>query len=208
MPYGRIALLAAWALGSSFAHRAHALDDPFGFYVGGALGLANVRADETAFGGPLEFKQRHNAWQVLLGLRPIPLVGAELEYLDFGHPHAETSLPNAINTGVRTDAHPRATALFGVIYAPIPVPLLDIYGKLGVARLRTAVNASLYCTAGPCGVGTFVAPFALSRTDTRLAYGAGMQFRFAAFAGRMEYERINSGGGDPDLVSLGFTWSF
>jgi hypothetical protein len=69
------------------------------------------------------------------------------------------------------------------------------------------VNANSFCAVSPCVV-TATAPSALNRTDARLAYGAGVQVKFAAFAARFEYERISAGTGDPELASLGITWSF
>jgi hypothetical protein len=205
MRYGQTALCAAFAIGSSFAHRVQAAD-PLGFYVGGALGLSTVRANEDVFGNPLEFNKRDNAWELLVGLRPISLIGAELDYMDFGHPH--TSVSAAFGLGFRTDVHPMAAALFGVLYAPIPIPLLDIYGKAGVARLQSTVNVSEFCATPPCPGLTGVAPYHLNQTETRPAYGVGAQFRFAAFGARLEYERISANGGDPDVVSLGITWNF
>jgi hypothetical protein len=205
MQYARVSLWAV-LIGSIFAHRVCAAGDPLGLYVGGALGESSVRVDESVFAGPPGFDAHRNAWKLLVGLRPISLLGAELDYLDFGRARFVGPV-SSLGTALRGDAHPKATALFGIIYAPIPVPLLDVYAKAGVARLRTDLNASTYCAVSPCVV-TVVAPLALNRTDTRLAYGAGVQFKFAAFAGRFEYERINASTGDPDVASFGITWSF
>ncbi|HEY2466189.1 MAG TPA: outer membrane beta-barrel protein [Steroidobacteraceae bacterium] len=205
MPNARIALFAALLIGSSFAHRVYAAGDPLGLYVGGALGQSDVRVDESVVGSP-GFSAHRDAWKLLVGLRPISLLGAELDYMDFGRARFLGS-PNAFGTAVRADSQPRATTLFAVIYAPIPLPRLDVYAKAGVARLRTEVNAASFCVASPCVVTT-TAPLALNRTDARLAYGAGVQVKFAAFAARFEYERINAGTGDPELASLGITWSF
>lgn len=205
MKYARIALFAALALGPSFAQRAYAVDDPLGLYVGGALGQSDVRIDGSVLGPP-GFAAHRDAWKLLLGLRPIALLGAELDYMDFGRARFVGS-PSAFGTALRADSHPKATSLFGVIYAPLPVPLLDVYAKAGVARLQTVVNADSFCAVAPCVV-TATAPFALNRTDARLAYGAGVQVKFSAFAARFEYERISAGTGDPELASLGITWSF
>jgi hypothetical protein len=205
MQYARVSLWVV-LIGSIFAHRVCAAGDPLGLYVGGALGESSVRVDESVFGGPPGFDAHRNAWKLLVGLRPISLLGAELDYLDFGRARFVGPV-SSLGTALRGDAHPKATALFGIIYAPIPVPLLDVYAKAGVARLQTDLNASTYCAVSPC-VATVVAPLALNRTDTRLAYGAGVQFKFAAFAGRFEYERINASTGDPDVASFGITWSF
>jgi hypothetical protein len=206
----RGALYAAFAisLGAAFGHARAA--DPLGFYVGGAIGQSHVRAQENAFGTPLGFDEHHTAWKLLAGLRPISLVGAEVEYVDFGHPSALLGPQHSLSN-FQADAQARAVGLFGVAYSPIPLPLLDIYGKAGFARLQTRVNASVVCTAGgdcpPARIGPGQ-PFYLNRIDLRFAYGAGAQIKLAAFGIRAEYERISASGGDPDLLSLGITWSF
>jgi len=41
-----------------------------------------------------------------------------------------------------------------------------------------------------------------------VAYGAGVSVKLAALAVRLEYERVSQRGGDPDLLSLGVTYSF
>jgi hypothetical protein len=206
MRYPGMVLFAALAIGSSLAQRVYAADDPLGLYVGAALGQSEVRVDESVFGGPPGFNAHRDAWKLLVGLRPISLLGAELDYMDFGRARF-VAPPNSLGSALRADAHPKAATLFGIIYAPIPVPLLDVYAKAGIARLQTAVNANVYCAVSPCVV-TAVAPLVLRRTDAEFAYGAGVQFKFAAFAARLEYERINASTGDPDLTSFGITWSF
>ena len=206
MRYPGMVLFAALVIGPNLAQRVYAADDPLGLYVGAALGQSEVRVDASVFGGPPGFDAHRDAWKLLVGLRPISLLGAELDYMDFGHARF-AGPPNSLGSALRADTHPKATTLFGIIYAPIPVPLLDVYAKAGIARLETSLNANSYCAVPPCVV-TAVAPLALNRTDARFAYGAGVQFRFAAFAGRLEYERINASTGDPDLTSIGITWSF
>jgi hypothetical protein len=58
-------------------------DDPLGFYVGGAVGQARV---DASLPNADQFREDHSAFKIMAGLRPIPVLGAELEYVDFGHP--------------------------------------------------------------------------------------------------------------------------
>jgi opacity protein-like surface antigen len=209
MARGRIALHAilAISLGATIGQASAA--DPLGVYVGGAIGQSHVRADEEVFGIPLGFNEHHNAWKLLVGLRPISVIGAEVEYVDFGHPSMSRYTPILHLLATETDASAKAVAVFALAYLPLPLPLFDVYAKAGLARLHTAVNASLnfYCTIdSPCPPTPHY--FRVDRTDTRFAYGAGAQIKLTAFAVRVEYERISASGGDPDLLSLGITWSF
>ena len=69
----------------------------------------------------------------MIGVRPISVVGAELEHIDFDSVHG--SIPGTFLIGnVQGDLHSNATALFAVGYLPLPVPLLDVHAKAGVAR--------------------------------------------------------------------------
>jgi hypothetical protein len=90
------------------------------------------------------------------------------------------------------------------------LPIIDLYGKAGVARLQTTINASqmFYCTIdSPCLPNP--PPYHQDSTDTRPAYGLGAQAKFLSLGVRAEYERISvPGGGSPDLYSLIATWTF
>jgi hypothetical protein len=205
MRYARAALVMAVSLGPVSATCVLA-DDLIGFYVGGGLGTSNVRVDDSVLGSGQGFAAHKDGWKLLAGVRPISLVGAEVEYIDFGTAHFVTPT-DAFGDARRGEAHPKAAAAFGVIYAPIPIPLLDVFGKVGVARLQMDVNATTFCAASACVV-TAVAPLAFNRTNVRPAYGAGAQFKFSGFGVRVEYERVNTTAGDPDLASVGITWSF
>jgi opacity protein-like surface antigen len=205
MRYARAALVMALGLGPLCASSALA-DDLIGLYVGGGLGTSNVRVDDSVLGSGQGFDAHKDGWKLLLGVRPISLVGAEVEYIDFGTAHFVTPT-DSFGLAQRGEAHPKAAAAFGVIYAPIPIPLLDVFGKIGVARLQMDVNATTFCAVSPC-VAIASPPFAFNRTNARIAYGAGAQFKFSGFAARLEYERVNATTGDPDLMSIGITWSF
>lgn len=87
------------------------------------------------------------------------------------------------------------------------MPMVDIFAKAGVARLQSSVESSINCIAD-CPTKLVPSSFSLDQKQTRVAYGAGAQIMVAAVAIRAEYERISATGGDPDLLSLGISWSF
>src|SRR5271155_2986940 len=165
----RLAVIATIAAGLTLATQAaRAADDPAGFYLGGSIGEANVRLNQSVSDATTSFDEHHNGWKALIGFRPISVVGAELEYIDFGKPTTTTT--NGAGTTV-TEAQSKAAALFGMIYLPLPVPFLDVFAKAGYARLQTTGDI-VECTIGGPGCGG-VTLFALNRTDARVAYGAG-----------------------------------
>jgi hypothetical protein len=194
-------------------------DDPLGFYIGAGIGESTVNGGNDGYGyGPDGYYLGHHdfAWKVIAGLRPISIVGAEVEYIDFGHPGNGNGFYGGYGYS-SAESHPRALAAFGVGHLPLPLPFLDIFGKLGVAHLRTEVSGYAYAECGPgaaCPAGNllpgtaYLTPFSQSRWDTRFAYGAGIQSSVFGVDLRAEYERISSPFGDPDLFSVGVTWGF
>jgi Outer membrane protein beta-barrel domain len=180
--------------------------DLLGLYVGGGIGESTVRSD-TGFDPdyPADSHPHHTAWKIMAGIRPIPFLGAEAEYVDFGHPDSADSysVDGSNYYGQNADSHPKAGVLYGVGYLPLPVVPLDIFAKVGVARLETNLNTY----SQPCGDCEPV----LSREyayQTKAAYGAGAQVHFFGLAVRGEYERIKSSYGDPDAFLLSATWTF
>ena len=204
-------LLAAGAAAGACAFSAGAMaDNPVGFYLGAGAGYSTIRSDDANYGLPGYYNDHQTAWKVIAGVRPIPIVGAEFEYIDFGQPGNRFSYNNVDYNGL--DSHPRAEALFAVGYLPIPVPFFDIFGKAGVARLQTDVTTvSGTPGTGTCTVNTTYCPPIISRqnqTDNKFAYGVGVQSKVWGVAFRAEYERISSQYGDPDALTVSATWTF
>jgi opacity protein-like surface antigen len=149
----------------------------------------------------------------MIGIRPLSTVGAEAEYIDFGNSGAVT-IPSGAFEGAAT-THPKAAALLAVGYLPIPLPHLDIFGKVGAAELKTDISAAGNLFGSNCGFRSApvcdpVSPLQYSAhgSSARLAYGAGVQVKLDHLALRAEYERISAPGSDPDLLSLGLLWEF
>lgn len=176
-------------------------EDLFGLYVGGAIGQSRVVGNTSfappfgAYAGQRDFEQNHSAFAAILGARPISLLGGELTYIDFGHPGGNLyEFP--------ANASLKGAAAFGMLY--LPVPVVDIYLKAGIAHLESTVNGSLPSVlACNCSL-----PFQLNRTNTSGAGGVGAQYKFGSWAVRAEYERFNAAGGNPSLLSAGITWTF
>ena len=144
--------------------------DLLGMYIGGAIGQSQVIADASyptiANPYPGEFRENHSAFKAMLGIRPISLIGAEVDYIDFGHPSGNIF-------SYRGNASLKGAAAFGILY--LPVPVIDLYLKAGAARLQSNLsgfypNGDNVCLLRePCGT----APFQLNRTNTSGAGGVG-----------------------------------
>jgi hypothetical protein len=166
-----------------------------GAYVGGAVGQARVDTSAPYVGG---FRENHSAFKVMVGLRPISMVGAELAYVDFGH-------PSSLDGFISTDVTMKGAAALGILY--LPVPIVDIYVKAGLARLQSTVTTSIACPVTMV-CAAIATPAPVGSTNVGFAGGTGAQFKFGSFAVRGEYERFNAAGGRPSLFSVGATWTF
>jgi Outer membrane protein beta-barrel domain len=193
--------------------------DPLGLYIGVAAGQANLGVDRVVLAAnaanvavssaPFSLSKHDTGWKLQLGLRPISLLGAEIEYVDFGSSSASFSGGSALNyLSYQANTRAKAGTAFGVLYAPIPFHLFDVYGKAGIARIqaRTTATGVFGCMANCPLFGN--ASFHRDETTTRLAYSLGVQMKMDAFAVRGEYERISASTGDQALLSLGITLSF
>jgi opacity protein-like surface antigen len=200
--------LGAGCASSAFAN--NPVENPIGFYFGAGVGESDIRSDYGPYdyGFPGYHDEYQTAWKALIGVRPIAPVGAELEYIDFGSPRNYYSYYNYNYYGEQD--HPKATAAFAVGYLPIPLPFLDVYGKVGVARLQSDISGFVNPGCGPvatCPTGG--TPFRQNLWNTDFAYGVGVQTKFfPGLAVRAEYERINQTGGDPEAVTVALTWTF
>jgi opacity protein-like surface antigen len=202
---GALARLLVGATSIVFSDAARA-DNPLGLYVGGGVGQSHVRSDLGTLSNLSGFVEHHTGWKALIGARPISLLGAELEYADLGHPGLSGLVTTPPGLIYNVDVSQKATSLFGLVYWPLPLPIFDVYGKAGLSRLRTEVNASWRCVAPITCVAN--PSFHQDSTDTRFAYGAGAQAKFLALAVRLDYERISAPAGSPDFFSIIATWTF
>jgi hypothetical protein len=174
--------------------------DPLGLYVGGAVGQA--RDTYTAFGISDETR---TGWKALAGLRPIPFLGGEVEYVDFGH--AEGFAPvgyGPIGGGFSGTARATAAGIFGLGYLPIIPSYFSLYAKAGAERLHTSIAGFAPCAPPALCIGVWN----VNHTENDFAYGAGAQTQFRRLAFRAEYERTSGSLGHPNLLSLGMTWTF
>ncbi|MBS0394826.1 MAG: outer membrane beta-barrel protein [Proteobacteria bacterium] len=206
MPSRGRALRALSAASLTLASAAALADGALSPYLGGGAGQAQLRADPLPGYDGTSLSDHRSGWTAVVGLRPLSMLGVELQYTDFGRLTRTIASPVVVGTAVTGTASAKGTIASAVGYLPLPVPFLDVYGKAGVARLQTAVSA--YRSA--CEVQLDCFPFPASRSDTssRFAYGAGAQFKLRALAFRVEYDRVSAPGGDPSLAWAGVTWSF
>ena len=166
------AAAAAALLGDGAAHAANT-----GFYLGGALGQSESGVRNSDF----NFKDRDSGYKLIAGFRPLSLLAVELNYVDLGK--------SAVGS-----ATAKTKAVDGFIVGYLPIPVIDIYGKLGLASWKTDAAAP--------GVSLHI-------NGSDPAVGAGVQLHFGGLAARLEYEVFEAKEvAKPTLLSLGLTYSF
>jgi hypothetical protein len=171
----RVAMLVLGTLASAALSTAYA--DDTGFYVAGSIGLANVQYDSSTF-----YASSNNVgYQVAAGFRPLPVFSGEFDYTGF--PRAFSGINYADTYGL---------GLFGVGY--LPLPLVQVYGKVGLVDWRTAAHQP---------------DLHFSRTGANVAYGGGIATSWGQLGARLEYERFDiPNASQLQLTSVGLIWSF
>jgi opacity protein-like surface antigen len=89
--------------------------------------------------------------------------------------------------------------VFALGYLPVPLPWIDLYGKVGAARVQNNTTAQY--------LGSLV-PVVTDNTRTSVAWGAGLQFKFGMPAIRVEYERFDGEQGNDSLLTAAVTLNF
>jgi opacity protein-like surface antigen len=150
-----------------------------GVYIGAALGQSQTRLRQSS----INLRDHSAGFKVLAGVRPVDLFAVELDYVDFG---------SASDAGAHASS--RAGAGFLVGYLPLPLPLLDVYGKVGAAAWKVDAHDPLVT---------------LRDSGSSFAWGAGAGLHFGSLGARLEYERFDySGSRNLDMLSVGATYTF
>ena len=193
------------------------LYNPLGLYIGAGVGRSTVNQTQfDEYGGYFHHIDGEPlGWNAVIGVRPIPFLGAEAEYIDFGDKRLGAGAPFLVDGNTQQflggDSHDRAAAVFAVGYLPLPIPWVEPFAKLGWAQIwdhDTSYNNDFVN-------GTPVSQASVSRNTqpSGTAFGGGLQFHFSQLAVRAQFERISGsrslgGWNNPELLSVGLNWTF
>jgi OmpA-like transmembrane domain len=171
-----IVLLAASALPVGVA-LADDASGQFGVYAGGSVGPSSERFRPDAY----SLRAQNTGYQAALGFRPIDLFAAELDYVNFGRAYGGVNYADTDGVGV---------SALGFL----PIPLVDVYGRVGVTTLRTDVSSPYQ---------------SFHRSGADLSYGVGAGMHWGSLGARVEYQRFDlSIASTMSLTSVGITWTF
>jgi hypothetical protein len=173
----RLRRLGAWlALGGTALASLPAHADDSGFYVAGSIGASHVQYDASTFyAGTNDV-----GYQVAAGFRPLPILSGEFDYVGFARAFSGINYADTYGLG-----------LFALGYLPIPV--VQVYGKLGIVDWRTSAHAT---------------NLSFHRTGADVAYGAGVGTSWGRLGARLEFEAFNVAHASAmELSSIGLVWS-
>lgn len=174
--------------------------DLLGLYVGAGGGRTDLRIDPVTCLASDCSNATVAGWTAFAGIQPLQFLGAELQYLDFGH----------TTRGIGED-HPyyqraSASALFAT--GAVPLRFVNLYAKVGAGFVRTRASAF-----APTGIECILhlCEEAANKDATRFGWGLGARFKLpelSSLALRAEYVRFSVPNGDPDLLSVALLWKF
>jgi opacity protein-like surface antigen len=174
--------------------------NPLGLYVGVGGGRADLRVHPAYCSASNCSNATVAGWTAFAGLQPLPFLGAELQYLDFGHTAQGIAGPYPYYQ------HAHALAVFAT--GAVPLPFVDLYAKVGAGLVHTRTSATVQsgieCILHFCqGVE--------DKDDTHFGWGLGARFKLpklSSLALQAEYVRFSVPYGDPDLLSVALLWKF
>jgi hypothetical protein len=207
-------------------------------HIGVAAGDPDWSVDMSEAGVPLldpiyrpdKPVEPDSGWKLVVGFRPVRVVGMELQYVDFGEGATTVHSGWIFGSQVRTyqqtssiNVNADASVLTALLFIPMPKPSLDVYGKVGVAD----INDSLAITTTTIEVDLPNAPRVpippecipyarcssiasrdVERSESAPYIGIGTRVKIANhWALRVEYEAIDRDVEDTTtMLSIGLAW--
>ena len=162
-----------------------------GFYLGGSLGSATIKAEgQTPTGDDFDFNEEDSAYKIFAGYNfgIIPLIDLAVEgsYVDFGNPNS------TLSSGTKVEYDLAGWDVFGL--AALTFGPFSVFGKAGVIAWDSDVA---------------IDDFKVSDSGSDPAYGLGAKIQFGSLAVRAEYEYFDvSQFNDVYLTSIGLSYNF
>jgi hypothetical protein len=174
--------------------------NPLGLYVGAGGGRADLRVDPDTCSALNCSNATVAGWMAFAGLQPLPFLGAELQYLDFGHTARGIAGPYPF--------YQRAHAFAVFATGAVPLPFVDLYAKVGAGLVHTRASARAFS-----GIECFyhLCEDVEDKDATHFGWGLGARFKLpklSSLALQAEYVRFSVPNGDPDLLSVALLWKF
>jgi len=183
-----VAVAATLACGAAYAQ-----DN--GIFIGAAVSDVSSDFDLGIASPAYRIDDDSSGFKLIGGIRPLDPIGLEVNYVDLGEVDLTltAACPPAAGGTCPASAAFDAQALSVSAVGYYSLPLVDLFGRVGVARWKSDRDAGF---------------FGDTERGTDLTYGVGAQLRFLSLALRLEYERFKIDSDSIDTVSLGLTYTF
>jgi len=157
-----------------------------GIYLGGSVGAAGVRADDSVDGSNFNYDAGSTGYKLIAGWRFLDWLAVEADYVDLGSGSDKVQ-------GIKLETDVNGVSLSAVGFLPLgPV---DLMARVGAINWNADLRAP--------GFGK------ISDDGTDFTWGVGAQFRISSLAIRAEYEQFDIADANTvDMISLGATWTF
>ena len=193
----KLILLTVLALGPTATWAENGL-----FYIG--AGVTSSSLTDSYNYAPTDLK--NNSWKASAGVRPFKWVAVEANYIDLGSGRANTFFDLA---GANTHSDGSAWAAYVVGFLPVPLPVVDFYGKVGLARWTLNSSYTAYYIYPPDYLTQHPGPTSsTSHTGTDFAWGIGAQAHISIAGVRLEYEAFDVNGSTANVASLSVFLNF
>jgi hypothetical protein len=193
----KVTLLIVLTLGATGAQAENGL-----FYLGAGVTSSSLTDDTySSMGSSLHTDLKNNSWKVFAGVRPFKWLGAEANNIDLGS--GSTFLFGNFES-TTTHADSSAWGAYAVGFLPVLLPVVDFYGKAGIARWK--LNSSLSSVINFPSSSTSTT--STSSTGTDFAWGVGVQAHISTVGARLEYEGFNVHGNGAKVASLSVFLNF
>ena len=176
--------------------------DLSGVYVGGGVGLYNLKIDnsyrppeedaviaEANLGGSGNFEDSGSVWRAFAGYDFNKYIGIQADYVWYGT--TQDQIPQ--NSGVNVKATGDAWELG--IKPQFPIGMFDIFARIGMNWYQ--IDAKRQYVKGE------------SDSNNDPFYAAGIQANFTkSFSMAAEYEYVDASGGDLNATTINFIYKF
>jgi opacity protein-like surface antigen len=169
---------------------------PFGWYLEGNAGQS--RESNKSYPGSV--KNTGFGWNVDGGYKFTPFVGVEVGYTSY----AQTRIQNSLGATAANDSH-YSYDLAGKLMLPLAASGVEIFAKLGVARLNSYVTV---INANAAAVNNMVFNTG-THTATGFYYGGGVDYSFlpnVLVNAQWARAQGSNSTGNLDLLSLGLSY--
>lgn len=192
----KLLLLTVLALGTTAARADTGL-----FYLGAGVTRGTLTASNDGFAAYGEPDLSNTSWTAFAGVRPLKWVAAEADYIDLGSGSSST-FGNEYTNVTRADSS--AWAAYAVGFLPVPLPVVDVYGKVGLARWKLTSTLFQFFNNPP--PSSLITPRSFNGTD--FAWGVGVQAHIKMFGARLEYEGFDVAKNTATIAALSVFLSF